>query len=52
MCVVEVFLSVMPLCDATAVGHVDTIEKELYCLSLCQLPSLLVLTVRFIHNLK
>jgi hypothetical protein len=41
MCGVEVFVSVMPLCDATAVGYRDAIEEELYCLSLIQLTSLI-----------
>lgn len=41
MCGVEVFVSVMPLCDANAVGYVDSIEKELYCLFLSQLTSLI-----------
>lgn len=41
MCGVEVFVSIMPLCDATAVGYGDAIEKELYCLSSSQLTSLI-----------
>jgi hypothetical protein len=41
MCGVEVFVSVMLLCGAAAVGYVDAIEKELYCLSLSQLTSLI-----------
>jgi hypothetical protein len=41
ICGVEVFVSVMPLCGATAVGYVDTIEKELYCLSSSQMTSLI-----------
>ena len=35
------FVSIMPLCDATAVGYGDAIEKELYCLSSSQLTSLI-----------
>jgi hypothetical protein len=39
MCGIEVFVSVMPLCNATAVGYMDAIEKELYCLFSSQLTS-------------
>lgn len=35
------FVSVMPLSDAPAVGYIDAIEKELYCLSSSQLSSLI-----------
>jgi hypothetical protein len=41
MCAVEVFVSVVPLYNATADGCMETIEKELYCLSSSQLTSLI-----------
>jgi hypothetical protein len=54
MCGVEVFVSVLPLCDAAAVGYVDAIEKELYCLSSSQLTSLIAVgaTSKIMQNLK
>jgi len=38
---VEVFMSVMHLCNAAAVGSMDAIEKELYCLFSSQLTCLI-----------